>query len=147
MLSIPVDHPVRVTLERTYSSDAGTFGKLMLGDEMLCYTLERLWQGNKSNESCIPEGVYKCIPHNGEHFKQVWEVTGVKDRKAILIHAGNTLKDTHGCILVGLSLVENGVTQSQLAIKKLRHFLPSNFVLEVITKGENHGTDKEPFNV
>lgn len=90
------------------------------------YTLEEPWQGNRRKVSCIPTGTYLCIPHGWEakstkHFKQVWEITGVKDRTAILIHAGNTLADTEGCVLVGLDAAQFRVGRSQAALTQLRN--------------------------
>lgn len=123
-----------VTLSRGKESAIGTLGTLVFQGETLCYTLEEPWRQNERKVSCIPEGRYYCVPHNGAHFKNVWHVTGVPNRDAILIHAGNTLADTEGCILVGLSPSPNGVAQSQAALAKLREKLPSEFWLEVRRK-------------
>lgn len=71
------------------------------------YTIERVWNDNKVNESCIPQGSYDLIPHGwngGFKFEKVWRFVEVKGRTAILIHAGNTVEDTTGCVLVGKSV-------------------------------------------
>lgn len=121
-----------VKLTRDYQDLTGTHGQMSLDGEILCFTLEEPWRDNQKKISCIPKGIYQCVPHNGAHFKNVWHVTGVQNRDAILIHAGNTLADTEGCILVGQVRTEGGVGQSQAALKKLREILPDNFALEVL---------------
>jgi hypothetical protein len=116
-------------LTRTLMDKRGTMGRLT-GPNIVepIYTLEEPWQGNQRQISCIPVGTYLCMPHGWEkgstkHFKQVWEVTGVKDRTAILIHAGNTLKDTEGCILVGFDAGQFSVGRSRPAIERLRQVI------------------------
>ena len=113
-------------LTRTLMDKRGTMGRLIgPGLNELIHTLEEPWQLNQRKISCIPVGTYLCMPHGWEkgstkHFKQVWEVTGVKDRTAILIHAGNTLADTMGCILVGLDAGQFRIGRSQAALAQIR---------------------------
>lgn len=122
---------IPVKLKRAYQDVTGTHGALYFDGKLICYTLERPWLENQSKVSCIPTGTYECEPHNGAHFKNVWHVKDVPDREAILIHCGNTIADTEGCILVGQLRTETGVGQSQLCMKKLKETLPDNFTLEV----------------
>lgn len=129
-----------VELLRGKESQIGTLGTLNLAGKTLCYTLEEPWRNNApgnpnaETESCIPEGRYYCVPHNGARFKNVWRLLNVPGREAILIHAGNTLKDTEGCILVGMRPAPNGVAESQAALTMLRRELPAEFWLEVKRK-------------
>lgn len=129
-----------VELLRGKESQIGTLGTLNLAGKTLCYTLEEPWRNNApgnpnaETESCIPEGRYYCVPHNGAQFKNVWRLLNVPGREAILIHAGNTLKDTEGCILVGMRPAPNGVAESQAALSMLRRELPAEFWLEVKRK-------------
>lgn len=124
-----------IELKRVSSTEKGTFGVLLKDKIPLCVTCEDPWKDNQKQISCIPEGTYKVIPHSGEKFKDVWEVTGVKDRSAILIHQGNTVLDTHGCILVGSSFTSfgslPGIGGSRDALNFLREILPKSFTLEV----------------
>ena len=89
-------------LNRFTSKEYGTFGVLRdeKGDPFLT-TLERPWLDNKADISCIPVGTYDVkrttTPEHGECF----ELQNVPGRGAILIHAGNTIKDSKGCILLG----------------------------------------------
>lgn len=129
---------MRITLRRISQSHFGTFGVLLdEDDESMCFTCEEPWKGNAPQVSCIPAGTYECVPHDTERFPDVWEVTGVPGRSAILIHSGNTIKDTHGCILVGTSFLRNpdysiyGVAESRKALNRLRDMLPGYLVLTV----------------
>lgn len=123
-------------LTRTSYTPQGTFGVLHdLNGLPLCLTLEEPWKDNERKISCIPTGVYRCVPHTGGKFKNVWRLENVKGRDAILIHAGNTLKDTEGCILVGARFGSlNGkpaVLDSVNALNHLRQELPKEFDLEI----------------
>lgn len=127
----------RVILKRVLQGNNGTFGVIIYKDEVLCVTCEDPWNDNKQGVSCIPTGLYKCIPHSGDKFKNVWRVINVPGRDAILFaHAGNTIKDTHGCVLVGLqfSRVDGlpGITSSVMAVNLLRGILPKEFNLVII---------------
>ncbi len=122
-------------LTRACSSDKGTFGTLCMDEMPLCVTCEDPWNDNVSNISCIPKGIYQCRKFNGNKFKDVWEIVNVPNRSAILIHAGNTIDDTHGCILIGRCFSKLGglpaVLQSQDAMTELRTKLPDEFELVV----------------
>lgn len=125
---------MRITLRRFREDQYGTHGALF--DEIgnvLCFTEERPYKNNQEDTSCIPLGIYSCIDHDSADHPDSWEITGVKDRTGILIHNGNTMKDTKGCILVGLRRIPAGVLESVKAMEKLREFLPSTFTLEVIS--------------
>lgn len=127
-------------LNRTRTDKRGTLGILSGPDcPFTLFTLEEPWLNNASRVSCIPAGTYVCRPHAwGEdkakfHFKEVWEVTKVPNRTAILIHAGNTLKDTQGCILVGKILAGFSVRESQSALHLLRRYIGQHsFTLQIV---------------
>lgn len=101
-------------------------------------TLELPWRDNKPHISCIPVGSYYCVPHSGPKFKNTWEVTGVPGRDDVLLHYGNFVQDSTGCILIGYSANHtNGVAAldypSKDAFQKFRYHLQSmkieNFIL------------------
>ena len=125
-----------IKLIRTASSPIGTYGTLVRDSVPICLTLEDPWNENKRQISCIPEGMYHCIPHNGTKYKNVWELLGVSGRSAILIHNGNTTDDTMGCILVGKSYGQvngkYGVLQSNITLGYLRSALPATFDLVIV---------------
>lgn len=126
-----------VITRETYITD-GTFGIMTLDGSFLCYTLERLWLNNKPQISCIPAGVYQCSRHSSLKFGNVWEVDNVPNRADILIHNGNTIEDSHGCILVGTYVAElNGMKalrNSRDALKQLMFLTKDldNLELEII---------------
>jgi len=90
-------------LKRVCNSDAGTFGVLIDNDIPICLTLELPYRGNQRNISCIPFGKYECKRKNSNRFGDTFEVKNVSGRTHILLHKGNTIKDTSGCILLGNS--------------------------------------------
>ncbi len=124
-----------LVLNRLHTSDNGTFGELLRDGKRIAVTCELPWRENEHGKSCIPGGSYLCTPHNGTRFKNVWELNGVPDRSAILIHQGNTIKDTDGCILVGRAFGNvhglEAVVESVVTLDKLRNDLPSAFMLKV----------------
>lgn len=125
-----------VVLLRNRSDKNGTFGVLYVNGKAEAVTCEDPWNMNLRNKSCIPEGKYRCVPHSGPKYSNVWEITNVPNRSAILIHHGNTIADTQGCVLVGLRYGElNGlpaVLQSRPAMMKLRSILPREFTLTIM---------------
>lgn len=66
------------------------------------WTLELPWLNNEKQISCIPIGKYVCKKKHHTRFgESVFEVVNVPNRDGIYFHIGNTVKDTHGCILLG----------------------------------------------
>lgn len=126
------DHKL-VHLQRGVMSDEGTFGMLSMDGRPLCVTCEDPWNDNKNNISCIPPGKYECRKYSGTKYKNVWILEGTGHRKAILIHAGNTKKNTEGCILVGARFGVLGglfaILDSVRTINMLRRTLPDRFTL------------------
>jgi hypothetical protein len=123
---------MKLLLSRSREDATGTHGSIIdPNGKLICYTLEPMWKGNEPLDSCIPPGSYHCIPHSGDKFTDVWEVANVANRTAILIHPGNTIADTHGCILVGLVPYSNGVMQSRRAIMLLHSIVQGAFDLNI----------------
>jgi hypothetical protein len=124
-----------VELRRLSFSPYGILGELQMHGRTLCYTLEDPDNNNLVGNSCIPEGTYICVPHNGTRYKNVWRLESVPGRTAILIHQGNTLNDTRGCILVGRRAGTlrglPAVLESRAALEDLRKTLPKTFNLTI----------------
>ena len=100
---------VKVTLERTESTDEGTFGRIVLGERVF-YTLELPWRDNQSNISCIPLGIYRWVWGFSSRFKRpMYLAIGVENRTGVRIHSANLAGDTergfksqlNGCIALG----------------------------------------------
>ena len=119
-------------LKRLKSNSMGTLGILTLDGVEICQTLELPWVDNHANVSCIPDGLYFCI-RDVYHAKgyEVFEIQDVKGRSQVLIHIGNYLKDTKGCILVGL---QSGEANGQYCVYKSK---PAFDALMKMLEGEN----------
>lgn len=106
-----------------YKTGKGTFGVLLIEGRLFCYTLERPFLYNIKNLSCIPSGSYRCIYHVG-NTKSGYLLQEVPDRSGIMIHPGNTIADTAGCILLGEGLDRHllnsrkAVAEFEIALKK-----------------------------
>lgn len=89
-------------VRQAYVPNAYTVGRLFCRG-FSCWTLERPWLGNRPYESCVPCGNYPItiegwVGHDG---KRVVMLHDVPDRSAILIHPGNWVHQSQGCILPG----------------------------------------------
>ena len=93
-------------LVRVQSSDKGTYGVLFKNDMPVCVTRELPWRDNAKYVSCIPTGSYKCRKIKSVKYGTVIEVLNVPSRTSILIHAGNYLRDSLGCIVVVLVILK-----------------------------------------
>lgn len=121
-----MDRTPHLTLTRDRKSEWATLGRLSIGGEPICHTLERPWLDNKRNVSCIPVGEYHGAVQFSPRF-QAWlpELLDVPGRDQILIHAGNTADDTEGCILVGMERHdhEDRIMQSRAALALVQKIL------------------------
>lgn len=123
---------MHVTLKRIRQDKNGTFG-ILYDDagKQLCVTCEEPWNYNSRKNSCIPAGRYRCERFSGSKFKNVWQVVNVPNRDTILIHNGNTIADTEGCILVGKAfsalLGQPSISESKLTLEQLRSILDDEF--------------------
>ena len=120
-----------IYLNRVYSDSLLTRGLLMDGRRPLCHTLELPWRNNEVCMSCIPEGVYDVCRSTSTRFGNVFRFASVRGRSGILIHAGNSIRETKGCILVGLDANDTNVLHSKLALQRCLDALPSDFQLTV----------------
>lgn len=102
-------------LLRDLVMDTMIMGTLVIEGHKL-FTLERPWRNNQHRVSCIPAGTYTVRPFSSPRHKDCFELVDVPDRDAILIHAGNFVHDTEGCILVGRARGNRCIVQSRLAL-------------------------------
>jgi len=133
---------INLLLIRDTFSKESTIGELFLNGERICDTLENPWVDNQRNISCIPEGVYKVrlrLPRESGTREYIHLlVKDVPNRDWILLHRGNTAKDTSGCILVGIGteqdIVHNSTLAMDLLIKEVIHLGGENINLIIKNK-------------
>lgn len=121
-------------LVRTQKEDC-TIGDLFINEEFICNTLEDVFREEKiANETCIPYGNYDIIINMSPKYKRLMpRLLNVPNFEGILIHSGNTVKDTSGCILVG-TRKGNTLVNSKDAFNKLFNRLQnySNIKIEIV---------------
>lgn len=106
---------MKLVLTRTLLNAKSTIGKLIVDDTFFCYTLEdkdRYLETHPEakvyGETAIPRGRYQVIiDFSGRFQRELPRLLLVPGFEGIRIHPGNTDKDTHGCILVGTSIVND----------------------------------------
>lgn len=119
-----------LNLKRFLQNSNSTLGVLSLfssNDKLLAVfsTLELPNRDNQRNISCIPAGLYTCVPRVSKKYGKHWLVADVPNRSLILLHHGNFSTDTQGCILVGKTFTDVNqdgfldVSQSRLAMSEL----------------------------
>lgn len=125
----------KLLLERSETSDNGTFGAIMRGAAKVCDTCELPWKDNQSKISCIPKGNYLVTRYQSPTKGSVFLINGVKNRDMIEMHVGNTIKDILGCVAVGTGrgIVHDlpAVISSRPTLEKMLAELPNSFYLQV----------------
>ena len=134
---------MELTLQRTALRDTYTIGHLYINGEYFCDTLEdKVRDYNKDGdlndpneqkvyaETAIPYGRYRITmkvqsPKFSKRASYDWcqgllpRLLNVPHFEGILIHAGNTAKDSGGCILVGENKVVGRVINSMATLHRL----------------------------
>ena len=106
---------MRLRLVRITEQNGATMGVLCVNDMPEFVTLEDAWRDNERKISCIPVGRYKVKPRQSPKFGRTYQVMDVPERDHILFHAGNTHKNTNGCILLGMQFGKLGNESAILA--------------------------------
>ena len=81
-----------------------TLGEMITDRKNWYQILEPPWLNNQSNISCIPPGTYRCefmAQSASGKYKNVYWLRGVPSRSGILIHSGNVVDHTLGCLIIG----------------------------------------------
>ena len=116
----PDPSPVGRGEERASPTGAGC------ASESFCDTLEPTWRDYNhgarkiKGRSAIPEGRYAVVISWSPKMKKWLPILlGVPMFSGVRIHAGNTAKDTEGCILVGENLKKGMVLNSNIWLHRL----------------------------
>ena len=148
---------MELIVDRKWKKQSYTISNLTIDGKWFCNILEDTDRGLDSSMSldkikelkkpsitAIPRGTYEITLNitspkycANSFYKQVCNgkvprLLNVKGFEGILIHAGNTDKDTDGCLLVGMNLESGKVLKSQETFRKLYKVLS-----EAKLRGEN----------
>lgn len=130
---------MNITVDRKWKKDTYIIGKLYIDGVLFCETLEDKDRGltssmspgqikslKKAGVTAIPTGTYhvrmdmvsnrfskNAWYRNNCHGAKLPRLENVPGFEGILIHPGNTDKDTEGCILVGQNKVTGKVINSK----------------------------------
>lgn len=134
---------MEITLRRIARKDGYTIGRLAVDGQRVCDTLEDTDRGLTSHmsdaqicgmkikgQTAIPAGRYlvdmrTVSPRFGGRAQydfckgRLPRLCSVPGYSGVLIHIGNTAKDTEGCILVGENKVRGQVVNSTATFRRL----------------------------
>ena len=105
---------IEIEILRQLRGSDFTQGILMIDGVYFCHTLEPRWrnikqEGKVKGSTAIPAGTYMVDFAVSQKFKRrmpyLMDVPGFQ---GVMMHVGNTSKDTEGCILVGRPYVITG---------------------------------------
>ena len=128
---------MEIRVNRIARKDGYTIGRMSLNGVYFCDTLEDTDRGLNSTMSveeilskkrkgitAIPTDKYDVILTFSPRFKRVLPLLlSVKGYEGVRIHAGNTNKDTEGCLLVGENKAKGQVLNSRATLEKLMSIL------------------------
>ena len=146
---------MELIVDRKWKKQSYTISNLLVDGKWFCNVLEDTDRGlddsmsiakirelKKPSITAIPKGTYEIAldvisPRfcTNSFYKQVCNgklprLLNVKGFEGILIHAGNTDKDTSGCLLVGVNSEVGKVLNSQDTFRKL---------YKLLQEGKNRG--------
>ncbi len=134
---------MKISVNRVYKQYSYTIGKLYIDGKFFCNTLEDKDRGLTQStpleeiakikipsQTAIPAGIYRVILSQvSPRFSKKDMYKGIDGKlprlidvpgfDGVLIHVGNTDKDSSGCILVGFNKVKGQVINSRDTFFKL----------------------------
>lgn len=133
---------MKLSLKRKFFGSTYTIGDLFIDGVFFCNTIEDVVRqlppvcpntpkGLNCTcpqkiyaETAIPAGTYKVTMEYSQRFKRCLPLLhDVPHFIGILIHSGNTQRDSAGCIIVGFNTVKGKVTNSRATSDKLNTIL------------------------
>lgn len=92
---------LKLKLQREIVNEHRTIGSLYVDGDYYCDTLEP--PISRESHPAVPAGTYEVRMFPSQKFRALRPILiGVKGRSEILIHEGNYVRQTLGCILVGV---------------------------------------------
>lgn len=123
---------MKLTLKRIACKSTYTIGRLYVEDEYFCDTLEPTVRDLNKNgkfdngevkikgKTAIPYGTYELVWAYSPRFKKYTpRFLNVPEFEGVLIHEGNSSKDSAGCVLVGINRQVGKVLDSRKTVAKL----------------------------
>lgn len=116
---------IEFLLNRTWQKKDYTIGQFTLNGVFLCHILELPVNGTHHGKTAIPAGRYEIDMSivSPKYKDRLWAerydgivptLVGVPGRSRILMHPGNSVDDTDGCLLPGINKVKGRVVESLL---------------------------------
>jgi len=106
-------------------------GSLLVGGQKICDTLE-------NKKYLLPYGDYRLnvskSPTFGRELPLIFN-DKVKMQRGFRIHAGNTAKDSRGCLLVGFGRVNDTITDSRKAESAVTEIARHDCTLKIVSNG------------
>lgn len=135
---------MKILVKRIAKRDTYTIGKMYLDGKYFCDTLEDTDRNLKQtdfissikkvkipNKTAIPSGTYELIVNMSPKFKRrLPRLLNVPGFDGILIHRGNSDRETSGCLLVGENKIVGKVINSTKYETKL---------VSILTERQNKG--------
>lgn len=131
-------------LKRIFLGETYTIGKMYVDNVYLCDAIEdKVRDNNKDGdlldegeekvfgETAIPYGKYKVVHHSSKKFPNTFWIKDVPHFTGILIHQGCIPEHTLGCILVGYNTIKGRLTNSKVAMDKIRAILKDEKEIEI----------------
>lgn len=112
---------MQIEVFRKYKKDTYTIGKMFINGAYFCDTLEDKvrvlganGEGKVKGQTAIPAGTYTIqLTYSPKFRRRLPLLLRVPFFEGVRIHAGNTNKDTEGCILVGRNRAVGKVLDSR----------------------------------
>src|SRR5258708_31069168 len=123
---------MELLLTSTDFDDVSTEGQLSVDGLFECYTLELPWTDG-SVGTAIPEGRFQIVlqpspdfielaardPWFEKYARQMPHIVGIPGRSLIMLHPGNFVHSTKGCVLVGQTKGKDFIGSSKAAFANL----------------------------
>ena len=143
---------MKLKLERKFKGTEYTIGDLFIDGVFFSNILEDVvrgltdknddgdfddkGEGKVYGETAIPAGKYEVVITYSNRFKKYLPLLlNVPGYEGIRIHPGNSVVDTHGCILPGINNIKGKVTKSkettELLISKIKDSLDNGELVTI----------------